>query len=181
MSKEESFIKKVIPAGTGCSLSTSVDDRCNQCAEASRFHRFYMALCSILAVLLNEPIYLYPVVVSILMLVIFSSRYEPSMLFYKHVLLKITGRHPWPIPEDIAGRYLVGRIAEKVNCASVGMIILLGLVLEALGFSLWVVPVAIVAAGISLAATTGVCLLGILVAKIGKFFPSILESHEETT
>lgn len=170
MSKAESFTDKLISDGGGCALITPLDECCNQSAEASRFHRASLAICCILSVLLNEPMYLYPVVFSTFILVIFSSRFEPFMLFYKYVMVKIIGRDPWPISEEVAGRYLMGRLAEKINCSSVGIIILAALALKFFGLSIWVVPVAVIAAGISLAATTGVCLIGILTAKIEKLF-----------
>lgn len=133
----------------------------NDSAEASRFQRSYVALCTILAIVLNEHRLLYPPMVSIGILLVTSSRFEPSVLFYRYVLIKILGKDPLPITEDATGKYLLGNAAEKFIFSVMGLVLLSALFLYTHGSQYWIIPAAIVAAGTSLAATTGICLMGL--------------------
>jgi hypothetical protein len=145
--------------------------RGNDCAEASRFQRFYIALLCILAVLLDDPRFIYPVTVSVVVILLSSTRYEPSVLFYRHVVFRVIGQHPWPIAPDAGGKYLLGHGTEKFVFAVMGFLLALAIYLSETRFDLWVVPVAAMAAGVSLAATTGICLMGIVYMKL--FNPDI--------
>ncbi len=133
----------------------------NDSAEATRFQRSGIALCTILAVMLNEHRFLYPVFASIVISLATSSRFEPSILFYRYMLVKILGKDPWPISEDATGKYLLGNAAEKFIFTMMGLVLLSALLLYTHGSQYWVIPAAIVAAGTSLAATTGICLMGL--------------------
>ncbi len=156
--------------GTSDVLTKAKPDKANQSAGASRFQRSYIALSCILAVLFKEPRILYPVMVFTLITLISSTRYEPSVLFYRHILIKIIGREPWPISECASGKYLLGNSAEKFMFSVMGLFLFAGLYLQACGAGFWVVPVAIVAAGTSLAATTGICLMGLAFIQARKLF-----------
>lgn len=151
-------------------LTKAKKDKANQSAEASRFQRSYIALSCILAVLFKEPAALYPVMVSTLITLLSSTRFEPSVLFYRHILIKVLGREPWPISEDASGKYLLGNGAEKFIFTVMGLFIFVGLYLQACGAGFWIVPVAIVAAGMSLAATTGICMMGVSYIQMRKLF-----------
>jgi len=156
--------------GTPDVLTKVKPDKANQSAEASRFQRSYIALCCIFAVLFKEPGILYPVMVSTLITLLSSTRYEPSVLFYRYILIKVLGREPWPISEDASGKYLLGNSAEKFIFTVMGLFVFAGLYLQACGAGFWIVPVAIVAAGTSLAATTGICLMGVSYIQVRKLF-----------
>lgn len=154
-------------------------DKANQSAEASRFQRFYIALSCLLAIFLDEPRILYPLMVSTAITLLTSTRYEPSVLIYRYILVKIIGREPLPISEDGAGKYLLGNSAEKFIFTCMGLFLCTGLYLQTLGAPYWVVPEAFVAAGMSLAATTGICFMGLAWIHIQKLFstPSNMETE----
>ncbi len=133
----------------------------NDCAEASRFQRAGIALCTLLAVMLNEHRLLYPILISFGISLLTSTRFDPFVLFYRHVLVKILGKDPWPITEDATGKYLLGNAAEKFIFSMMVLVLLSALFLYAHGSQYWVIPAAIVAAGTSLSATTGICLMGL--------------------
>ncbi len=155
---------------------TTITNRCpagpigrgNACAEASRFQRFYIALSSILAVLLDDPRYIYPVSVSVAVVLLVSTRYEPSVLFYRHVVFRIFGGHPWPIAPNARAKYLLGHGTDKFVFAVMGVMLALAVYLSQAQFDLWLVPVAVIAAGSSLAAVTGICFMGIVYLKLRK-------------
>lgn len=146
---------------SACPLSPSKMDKANQSAEASRFHRTYVALSCILAVLFNTPGILYPVMVFTAVALVTSSRFEPTILFYRFVLVRILGRDPWRITEDGSFKYLLGNAAEKFISTVMSVFLFAGLYLQSCGATFWIVPVAVVAAGMTLAATTGICVVGL--------------------
>lgn len=169
MAQTDQLISDCVPRETSLPNPAEKKDKANPSAEASRFQRSYIALSCILAVLSNEPGLLYPVMLSVVMTLLISTRYEPSVLFYRYFLVKIIGRDLWRISQDASGKYLLGNTAEKFIFAVLGSFVFAGLYLAAHGAAFWMVPVAIVAAGTSLAATTGICLMGLVFIKTRNF------------
>ena len=158
------------PVPHPCPLPQSEWDKANQSAEASRFHRAFVAMSCITAVLINEPRVLYPVLLFTAVALVTSSRYEPTILFYRHLLVQGLGGDPWKIQEDDTGKYLLGNAVEKFVFTVMSLFLLAGLYLQARGAEFWIVPVAVVAAGMTLAATTGICLMGLCFVQMRKLF-----------
>lgn len=155
--------------GTPDVLTKVKKDKANPSAEASRFQRTYISLSCIFTVFFDEPMILYPLMVSTVIALLTSTRYEPSVLIYR-ALVKILGRDLWKISEDNSGKYLLGNSAEKFIFTVMGCFLLGGIYLEQIGAHLWIVPVAIVAAGMTLAATTGICFMGLAYIHARKLF-----------
>ena len=159
-----------------CPMTATKKDKANQSAEASRFQRIYLALSCILAVFIDEPAFIYPLMVSIVITLITSTRFEPSVLIYRYILVKLYGKEIWNISEHNSGKYLLGNSAEKFIFTVMGLFLFGGLYLQSLGADFWIFPVAMVAAGMSLAATTGICFMGLAYIHTRKLFSKSSQS-----
>jgi len=167
----ESLQKRPIPGKHCCPLYVD-DAKANRSAEAARFQRFMIASSCISALLANKPACIYPVLLSTLILLCTSSRLDLFVLFYRYVLRKIIGRDLFPVAEKDARRYLPGNAAEKFVFSVLTSLMFLGLYLHHLHSIFWAVPIAIVAVGVSLAATTGFCTMAVLFRKTRKYLAS---------
>jgi hypothetical protein len=152
-----------------CPIS-AVKDKSNQSAEASRFQRFFIALSCILAVFVDDPRFIFPLMVSTVITLLTSTRFEPSVLIYRYIITKIFRRDLWKISEHGSGKYLLGNSAEKFIFTVMGLFLFLGIYLQHSGAGFWVIPVAMVGAGMSLAATTGICFMGLAYIHMRKIF-----------
>ncbi len=155
-----------------CTVSTTTKkkDKANQSAEASRFQRAYIAASCILAVFVGDPRFIYPLMVSIVITLLTSTRFEPSVLIYRYIIVKALRRDIWKISEDGSGKYLLGNSAEKFIFTVMGSFLFLGIYLQHIGAGFWIIPMAMVGAGMSLAATTGICFMGLAYVHMIKLF-----------
>lgn len=135
-------------------------------ASAVRFQRASVAFLSVVAVSFNTPIPAYFIALTAGLDVLVSPKAELLGLFYRTVLKRIVKRDLFSFKHIFPGSFLLDPDAERfiffIYIAFQG----LGIFLYNLGIKWWTVPVAIVAAGTTMSAATGICLMAFMYALV---------------
>lgn len=137
---------------------------------AVKFQRLIIALICLMSVLFRTPLPLYLIIVTTLPGIFLGSDRDGLVLFYRGVLQKIVGRSLFSFEGKATGLYLVGLEAETFIYSVMSIFIGTGIVLSLMGVTLWILPIAIVAAGMALAATTGICLMSLFYLQVRKLW-----------
>lgn len=133
-------------------------------ASEARFQRMTIAILCMIAVVLNTPIPAYFILFTSLLAVVFSSKAEIIGLFYTEILKRILQRDLFGFAHIFPGSFLLDDETNRFIYYIYIVLQSIGIILYHLGTMWWVVPVAIVAAGTTLAATTGICGMAFLYA-----------------
>jgi hypothetical protein len=134
-------------------------------ADSVKVQRLLIAALCLVSVLFQTPVPLYFVVLSIVPGILYGMDKEGISLFYRKLVRPAMGRSLFTFDGKATGLYLLGLEAETFAYSMAFLFMTMGITLAVMGVSLWSVPIAMVAAGMALAGTTGICLMGLIYLK----------------
>ena len=137
---------------------------------AIKFQRLTISATCLLSVLFGTPVPLYFVLLTILLGLAYGSRYDGLVLIYKRFVVPAIGKDLFSFEGKTTGLFLLGLDVETFLYTMMSIFIVIGITLAGLGESIWILPISIIAAGMGLAGTTGICLMSILYLQVRKYW-----------
>ncbi len=135
---------------------------------AIKFQRLMTSATCLLSVLFGTPVPLYLLLLTILPGLVYGSRYDGLGLIYKRLVVPAVGKNMFSFEGKSTGLFLLGLDVETFLYSVISIFILTGVMLAEFGQPIWILPISIVAAGMGVAGTTGICLMSILYLQVRK-------------